>query len=408
MKYAIVIMGGAADRPSEALGGKTPLAAAKAPVLQRMGQAGRVGQVRMLSEEIEPGADSAAMALLGYDAAKRFPGRAPLVAAGLGIDQPKHAWAMNLSLISAPGGTLDAYDDAVLPAAEARAVIQDLLPGLGLPGAAVHPGPGAMHLLVDLGRDDDDAEGAFRDWRTVVAAPPSVILDQPIREHLPVGDVAGQRMQQFIAQSSVALESHEINTARKEMGEPPITHLWPWGLGLKPALRPWAKTFSQSAAILSSDPAVRGLGVLAGIDALDPPAGDSLEGQLVRLSADAVDAINLYDLVIVHTNAPQLAGLEGNAVEKAIALQLIDEHLLKPVAQALAARGEHRLMVTPLHATPADDRRDDPMPVPFVITGYKMNGIVPRGVTEAQAQACDLHVEFGNELMEYFLKSGVR
>ena len=65
-------------------------------------------------------------------------------------------------------------------------------------------------------------------------------------------------------------------------------------------------------------------------------------------------------------------------------------------------------MATPLYATPADDRTDHAMPVPFVITGYKMNGVVERPVTERAAAACDLNVEFGHELMEFFLKSGVR
>lgn len=408
MKYAIVILGGAADRPMEALGGKTPLQAAKAPALRRMGASGRLGQARMLPDAIEPGPDAAAMALLGYDPMKHYPGQAPLVAAGLGLDQPDGAWAMNLSLLSAPAGTLDTYDDALLPAAEARALIRDLLPALEMPGVSIHPGPGAMHVMIDLAPDEEDPEGGYRDWRTVVAAPPDVIRHQPIREHLPVGDVAGERLQQLIAQSSVALQNHEINTARQEMGEPPITHLWPWGLGLRPALRPWAERFGKSAAILSSDPAVRGLGALAGLEVIDPLAGDSVEGTLIRLSADAVDAINRYELVIVHSNAPQQAGLEGNAADKAHAIQFIDQHLLQPVAQALAARGEHRLMATPLHATCADDARDLTMPVPFVITGYKMAGVVPRTVTEADAEASDLKVPFGHELMEYFLKSGVR
>lgn len=410
MKYAIVIMGGAADRPGEGADGKTPLALAlaKAPALKRMGQTGRLGQAAMLAEDVEPGADTAMMALLGYDPAKRYTGPAPLTALGLGLDLPKQAWAMHLSLLSAPGGVLLASDDEVLPAAEAQALIREMLPALELPGAVVHPGPGAMHILIDEGRDEDDPPGAYRDWSPLVTAPPRVILDQPIREHLPLGEMPGERMQQLIAQSSVALASHDINAARQEMGEPAVTHLWPWGQGQDPALRSWQERFGLSAAIISHDAAIRGLALAAGLDASQPPPTDSVKGDLIRLGADAVEAVNLYDLVIVHADAPALAGYDGNPADKRQAIQLIDEHVLKPVAHALEARGEHRLMATPLYATPADDRRDDPMAVPFVITGYKMAGIVPRDVTEAAAETCDLQVPFGHELMEYFLKSGVR
>ena len=404
MKYAIVIMGGAADRPAEVLGDKTPLQAVKAPALSRMGQTGRLGQVRMLPRDIEPGADVAVMSLLGYDPMKRYTGRSPLTAIGLGIDVPTDAWAMHLSLLAAPAGDLVAYDDQALPAAEAQTLVQDLLPQLELPGVVVHPGLGAMHVLIDLFKDGD----RYRDWSPVVSAPPSVMMNRPIREHLPIGDAPGERLQQLIAQSAVALESHEINQARLEMDETPVTHLWPWGIGQVPVLKPWPQRFGKSAVLISRDPAVRGLAQLAGLDVIDPPAGESLEGGLIRLSSDSVEAVEQYDLVIVHADDPALAGLDGNVADKVEAIHLIDEHVLGPMEHALSARGEHRLMCTPLYATPTDDRTDVAEPVPFVITGYKMAGVVERPVTEAAAASCDLQVEYGHELMEFFLKSGVR
>jgi len=408
MKYAIVILGGAADRPAEALGNKTPLQAVRAPALARMGETGRLGQVRMLTNDIEPGADAAVMALLGYDPAKRYTGRAPLTAKGLGINIPDGAWAMHLSLLSAPDGLVAGYDDDALPAAEAQTMIQELLANLDLPGAVVHPGVGAMHVLIDLGLDEDDPAAGYRDWSPVVSAPPSVILNKPIRDHLPRGDAPGERLQQLIANSAVALDNHEINQARIEMNEPPVTHLWPWALGQTPRLRPWSDRFGKTATVLSKDPSVRGLAELIGLDTSEPMNADTIKGELIRLGSDAVDAINMYDVVIVHADAPALAGLDGNVADKVHAIHLIDEHIIQPIEHALSARGDHRLMVTPLYATPADDRTDDPMPVPFVITGYKMAGVVPRKFTEEAAADCDLKVPYGHELMEFFLKSGVR
>ena len=344
------------------------------------------------------------MSLLGYDPLKRYTGRAPLTAVGLGIEVPEGAWAMHLSLVAAPSGDLVAYDDDAMPDAEAQALVQELLPQLELPGVVVYPGPGAMHVLIDGAKEGD----ACRDWSPVVSAPPSVVMNRAIREYLPLGDAPGERLQQLIAQSAVALESHEINEARLEMGETPVTHLWPWGLGQLPTLKPWPQRFGTSAVLISRDPSVRGLAQLAGLDVIDPPVAETTEGGLIRLSADSVEAVEAYDLVIVHADEPALAGLDGNVSDKVEAIHLIDEHILQPMEHALAARGEHRLMCTPLYAVPSDDRTDDPMPVPFVITGYKMAGVVERPVTEEAAATCDLQVEFGHELMEFFLKSGVR
>lgn len=408
MKYAIVMIGGSADRPVDALGHKTPLQVVKAPALARMGQVGRLGQVSMLPPQVEPGADAAVMSLLGYDPTKRYTGRAPLTAIGLGVEVPDHAWVMHLSLLTAPAGDLMAYDDEALPAAEAQTLVQELLPELDLPGVVVHPGVGAMHVLVDLAAQEDEANAGGRDWSSVVSVPPSVVMNQAIRDYLPIGDAPGERLQQLIAQSVVALEHHEINQARLEMDETPVTHLWPWGLGQKPTLPNWSERFGKSAVLISRDPSVRGLAQLAGLEVIDPPAGESVEGGLVRLSADSVEAVDSYDLVIVHCDDPARAGLDGNVSDKIEAIHLIDEHVLHPMEHALAARGEHRLMCTPLYAVPCDDRIDVAMPVPFVITGYKMQGVVERAVTEADAATCDLQVEYGHELMEFFLKSGVR
>lgn len=404
MKYAIVIMGGAADRPAEALGDKTPLQGVKAPALSRMGKTGRLGQVYALPESIEPSADAALMSLLGYNPAKRYTGQAPLTAIGLGIDIPVGAYAMYLSLISASSGDLIAYDDNALPAAEAQTLLQVLLPTIDLRDTVVHPGQGAMHVLIDLAKEG----AAYRDWSPVVTAPPSVVMNQAIRDYLPIGDEPGERLQRLIADSAVALVEHEINQARLEMDESPVTHLWPWGLGQLPVLPNWPKRFGKSAVLISRDPSARGLAQLAGLDVIDPPTGESLEGGLIRMSADSVEAVDSYDLVIVHADGPALAGLDGNVTAKVQAIHLIDEHILGPIEHALAARGEHRLMATPLYATPTDDRTDSTMPVPFVITGYKMAGVVERPVTEAAAEVCDLQVEYGHELMEFFLKSGVR
>ena len=46
MKYFVLIPDGAADEPQESLGGKTPLAAASTPMLQRLAKHGRTYKSR--------------------------------------------------------------------------------------------------------------------------------------------------------------------------------------------------------------------------------------------------------------------------------------------------------------------------------------------------------------------------
>ena len=54
-KYAIIIPDGAADEPLEQLGGKTPLEAANKPNMDAISRQGRLGMVRTVPEDMEPG-----------------------------------------------------------------------------------------------------------------------------------------------------------------------------------------------------------------------------------------------------------------------------------------------------------------------------------------------------------------
>ena len=102
MKYAIILCDGMADRPVEALGGKTPLEAADTPNMARIAARGRVGRMRTLYDDLPTGSDVANLSILGYDPHRYYTGRSPIEALGLGI--PLHAddtvFRMNLVTVS--------------------------------------------------------------------------------------------------------------------------------------------------------------------------------------------------------------------------------------------------------------------------------------------------------------------
>lgn len=70
MKYIVVIGDGMADYPVEALGGKTPLMAAKKPNMDRMAANGKVGLVNNVPQDMVPESDTANLAVLGYSPKK--------------------------------------------------------------------------------------------------------------------------------------------------------------------------------------------------------------------------------------------------------------------------------------------------------------------------------------------------
>src|SRR4051812_10689276 len=100
MKYAIVIPDGCADEPLEALGGKTPLQAARLPNMDRLAQQGIVGPTNNVPPPPPPPRDVATLSLFGYDPLVVYTGRAPLEVVAMGIKLGPHDWAIRCNLVN--------------------------------------------------------------------------------------------------------------------------------------------------------------------------------------------------------------------------------------------------------------------------------------------------------------------
>ena len=67
MKTLVVVAAGAADRPLEDLGGRTPLEAAATPHLDRIATEGRLGRLVPAPPGLRPEGGAFALALFGLD-----------------------------------------------------------------------------------------------------------------------------------------------------------------------------------------------------------------------------------------------------------------------------------------------------------------------------------------------------
>ncbi|MBE0526636.1 MAG: phosphoglycerate mutase, partial [Candidatus Thorarchaeota archaeon] len=85
-KAVFIVMDGVGDRPLHDLGGKTPLQAARTPVLDRLAKEGQNALMDVISPGITPGSDTAHLALFGYNPKEEYPGRGPLETLGTGLE----------------------------------------------------------------------------------------------------------------------------------------------------------------------------------------------------------------------------------------------------------------------------------------------------------------------------------
>ncbi|MFW6059955.1 MAG: phosphoglycerate mutase, partial [Phycisphaeraceae bacterium] len=122
----------------------------------------------------------------------------------------------------------------------------------------------------------------------------------------------------------------------------------------------------------------------------------------------AAAALDDYDLICAHVEAPDEAAHAADVGTKVEAIEAIDQHVIAPIEEALRKHGdEWRLLLLPDHYTRLDNRKHDPTAVPFVMIGKRVRSVLERAFSERNANESDLHIAHGHELMEYFLFSGL-
>jgi 2,3-bisphosphoglycerate-independent phosphoglycerate mutase len=238
---------------------------------------------------------------------------------------------------------------------------------------------------------------------------PHDIPGEPIRKRLPVGGEHAGLLHKLIAESQVMLEGHEVNRTRREMGELPATHLWPWGQGKRPQMPAFTKRFGIRACMITAVDLLAGIAACTGIQRLDVPGQTSFhDTDYAAAGHHGVAALDTHDLVIVHIEAPDEAAHASDAVTKRDAIAAIDAHVVGPLREALEARDEPwRMLVLPDHYTLTATRKHDATPPPFVLAGHNIRSVVQAPYAEQHAEEADLHITRGHDLMEYFLRSGL-
>ncbi|MBL8840545.1 MAG: hypothetical protein JNL90_03330 [Planctomycetes bacterium] len=396
MRALLIVIPGLAERPLQALDGKTPLEAADHPALDALATRGRLGTVDLTVPGASPSAVTGLPALLGWEAASLDLRRGPLEAAGLGVELAPDDLALRLNFVSTFEGALADTRAGHVSDREAELLLEvlrspDVLPS----GWRLHAGAGYRHLLVIPG-------GALHSLETVA---PHVVLGQPLAAHLPHGRDA-MPLRQFIEAAWAKLRPHEVNRVRVDLGENPADAVWPWGEGSACHLPRTAGPFGGNVAVVAAAPLVRGLAALAGFVA--PHVAGTTADERSDLAAKVPVAIGLaadHALTIVHAAAVNEASRSGDAKRKVAQIERVDRELVAPLlAWVAAAPHERRLLVTSDHTTAVETRASAGGPVPFGLWGAGLAGVRERRFTEASALAADLQLASAGALLGWFAK----
>lgn len=397
MKYAIIIPDGAADDPLPELNGKTPLEAADTPNMDWISLHGRQGTVRTVPQGFESGSDVATMCLLGYDPEQFHTGRAPLEAAAQQIPLSPTDWVFRCNLVTVVDGIMKDHSAGGIGNAEAQALIRDLQHATRTPGFEFYTGVSYRNLLVYRGNRQFD----------VTTRPPHEIPDEPIARYLPKGE-GSELLRQIMDESAVRYADSEINRVRIATGLNPATQVWLWGQGHAPDLPKFADQFGISnGCMISGVDLLRGLAALIGwqvreVEGMTSFHDTNYAGQGLVTAA----ALDQYDLVFSHIEAPDEASHQADWKTKIAAIEHIDRYVVGPVLEKLKGYDEWRILVMPDHPTNIATRKHGYAPTCFAMAGTRINSVLQKPYSEANARESGMHIEHGHELMEYFLHGG--
>ena len=398
MKYIILQGDGMADYPLEALGGKTPLEAARTPNMDWLAAHGVYGIAHVIPEGFPPGSDVGNMSIMGYDPAVYHTGRSPLEAASMGVALGPNDIAFRCNLVTLGGGGnetfMEDFTSGHISTEEAADLIRDLDRELGGNGIEFFPGVSYRHLMV---------------WRNgkekMETTPPHDITDQKTAAYMPKGDGA-ERLLLMMAGSQRILAEHPVNKKRQANGYRRATSIWLWGQGRAPQLPPLTKRFGIRGGVISAVDIIHGLGVYAGLERIDVPGITGfLDTNYVGKGEYAVRSLEKNDLVFVHVEATDEAGHMGDVEKKIQALEDFDEKVVGTVLKGLALRNDYRILLMPDHPTAIALKTHVSDPVPFVLFSAEApqnNGNV--GYNEKDAVATGIVVKKAHRLMEALIE----
>jgi len=407
VKYIVIVGDGMADRPLEALGGKTPLQVARKPTMDALASKSRMGMIQTIPHNLAPGSDVGALSILGYNPNQFLTGRAPLEAAAHGIHLKPNEVAFRCNLVSlsadnaefhpkAPHAPLmEDYSAGNIDTEEARELIEHLQKNMGDEEIQFYPGVGYRHLMVWK-------DGNLKPSCT----PPHDIPNQPIAPHLPNGEGA-EKLWAWMTRAAALLANHPRNIERKRKGQKPANSVWFWGQGIRPNMPTFREKYGLSGCLVSAVDLAKGIGNLLGLNVLKVPGLTGyLDTNYVGKAQYAMAALKEVDFAYIHVEAPDEAGHKGKVNDKIRAIEDLDAFVVAEVLRQAEALEAFRLLILADHATPVGLKVHTSEAVPFLLFDSRETLPSPRPSYDELVSQMQpgWFVENGFELMDIFLE----
>lgn len=360
-KYVVVLGDGMADEPVAELGGKTPLAYADTPAMDRLSRLSEVGLVHTIPEGMKPGSDTANLAVLGYDPEIYYSGRSPLEALSIGVPMKETDVALRCNIVTLSEEeelfekkTIIDHSSGEISTEECSILLEAVKEELQNDIYQFYAGTSYRHCLI------------WNHGSVVELSQPHDVLGQVIGPYLP----EDEKLLDMMKRSYEILVNHPINIERKKRGLNPANCCWFWGAGKKPMLSSFQGKNGVKGMMISAVDLLKGIAAgtgmgVAKVEGANGGLHTNYEGKM-QAALDALEGE--YDFVYIHVEAPDEMGHQGSVEKKVQAIEYLDKRIIGPLTEAMDKKGMcYRLLVMPDHPTPIRVRTHTADSVPYLL-----------------------------------------
>ena len=394
MKYIVVLGDGMADEPIPELGGKTPMEAARTPVMDELASKGSLGTVQNVPAGMAPGSDVANLSVLGYDPAENYSGRSPLEALSVGVAMEESDVIFRSNIVTLTDAepyeekTILDHSSGEISTADADVLMDAIREKFNSDTFRFYTGTSYRHILV------------WKNGRVAKLEPPHDHLGSVIGPYLPQEEV----LRNMMKESFPVLNDHPVNRARAAAGKNKANSLWFWGAGTKPKVQNFREKTGLKGAMISAVDLLKGIAVGAGMKVCQVEgATGSIDTNYEGKAQAAIDALlkDGYDFAYIHVEAPDEMGHQGKVHEKVKSIEYLDSRLIALVKKAMEEAGEdYRMLILPDHPTPIRIRTHTGDPVPYLIYDSTRQQKKQARFTEETARAAGNFEPNGYRLIE--------
>jgi 2,3-bisphosphoglycerate-independent phosphoglycerate mutase len=400
MKYILVI----GDGMSDEIRRDTPLKASNHPNMDFLASNGICGLAKTIPSELKAGSDVALLSILGYNPEKFPLRRGPIEAAGMGIKLGEDDLALRCNLVTVENGVLKDYSAGHITTEEAAKLLRSLEESGILGGMKIHVGVSYRHVAILKGEKYSDMVENYPPHDYVGEKIENLRIKPKSLEAVETAKILNEIMDKSVS----LLSSHPVNLERIRRGKNPGNSVWFWAPGRKPSIPSLAEMYGLRGAVISAVNVVRGLGVILGMEIIEVEGATGYFDTNYEGKADeALKALEKYDFVLVHVEAPDEAGHLGDFNLKAKTIEDLDRRLIGRIIERLRRLNiDYCIGVLADHATPIKVRTHTHDPIPFIFYSnrIKLEKTKPaESFNEESASKTGLLLEEGFKLMPLFL-----